>query len=1375
MALLNYSGKFDAKLSADGSGLHSPGHAHVETITKHATHAPADAIIVPDTQLLFNGDFKRSGVDLILSRDGHELVLHDYFKGEKRASLSSPDGAHLTGDIVGALTGHTEYAQADGSASAGKVIGHVTKLTGSASAIRNGVSIILNNGDNVEKGDVVQSGSNSTLGITFIDGTVFGLASNARMVLNEMVYDPNGSNNSSLLSLVAGTITFVAGETAKHGDMKVDTPVATMGIRGTAVLVEIDFSIPGQGGAPDAKFQVLVEPDGTTGSYILFDKNTLTPIATVNQAGQQINITQGVLSITNAPLPPDVQKLINDVFTLKFTDNSNPKTFDHFTDTVVPQSLQPIMLANGATAIPVIINVNTTDNTLTSGPGGPTNTQQHIPGPPTAVILDFTGQPASAFHVTELVGKTGDATNLDTVSGQVNFLDINPGDAPTVSAKFASFTYQNAAHNDLTATLNAKQLADIAALEVKLALVPDPGNKNHGSVMWTYSVADSAADFLAAGETLTLTYTATVDNNFAPNDETTTLTFTITITGTNDVPVITTGPQLVSFSGGTSVPGGNLTANVPTSGTLAFTDVDLTDTHTVSTKLTGAALSGPGSLAPGPLAIFETALSATVAKDSTGTGTGAISWKLADLPVYLADFIPKGETLTLTYAVTVTDSQNTTSTQIVTVTITGTDSAAVVWIHTTGDGSPNALWSTAQNWETGTVPTLGDDVIIITDQLHGLTPAYPVTIDAAAFANSVTMNDFDLSNPLHSQPELDNLSTLTISGALTLSADSIIHNSGIISVGGKAEMLNQSVLLNSGTIDLAQGGDFKDDSSITNTGTGTIEVSGGTLNVLVDIANAGLVKVDAPAALNLNGATIDGGTLRVSGTLDSTGTSALTDVDITNTGLIESTGGILTIDPATLINSGTLEANGGELDLTGETVTNTGLMQAIDDSTLKLTSTTVTNTGGTVAVESGSTLDLVSATISGGTITDDGLIDVAGSSTINNAVLNHGDVTIESDVTLMLDNVTVNGTTITGADTSSIIQIDDDTTLTLSGVTINGGTVNDGTADGRGSIDVTGDSTISNADLNNGGVTVESDVTLTLDNDTVTGTTITGNDASSIIQVDGGTTLTLSGAIIRGGTLSVSGTLDSTGTSAIDGAAITIADSGLFEVTGGTLTIDATSSVTNTGLGTFEVNGGNLIIDGTLAGNAEIVGASFLELGDGALGAYSAATITFASGATGTLKLDHAEAFSGTISGLDDNTLDLGDIAYGANVTVCYAAGILSIFKGGTEVADIHLSGDYTGVHWSVTSDGHGGTDVMELPGAITAGLELERQRDRRRRGHGFHHRWRPTRNQCHLHVPDFCRWRRDLAHGPDRQQCELHADRSGRRQPAAGARRVQR
>jgi fibronectin-binding autotransporter adhesin len=368
---VNYSGKFDAKFSADGSGPRSFGHFNVDTV--QASHVPSDAIIVPNAHLLFNGDYKKSGLDLVLSKDGQELVLHDYFKGEKRAPLASPDGAHLTGDIIKALSGHVEYAQADGSAAAAKVIGHVTKLEGSATCLRNGVAIILNNGDNVEKGDVVQTGTHATLGITFIDGTVFGLLSNSRMVLNEMVYDPNGSSNSSLLSLVAGTITFVAGETAKHGDMKVDTPVATMGIRGTAVLTEIDFQIPlppvdsnidlSALPPPVAKFQVLVEPDGTTGSYILYDKTTLTQYATVDKAGQQINISGGQVNYSSEPLPPDVQKLIQDVFSLKFTDNSNTKTTVVQNDSIVPKDGSlTFKLPDGATATAIFANLNNGSN-----------------------------------------------------------------------------------------------------------------------------------------------------------------------------------------------------------------------------------------------------------------------------------------------------------------------------------------------------------------------------------------------------------------------------------------------------------------------------------------------------------------------------------------------------------------------------------------------------------------------------------------------------------------------------------------------------------------------------------------------------------------------------------------------------------------------------------------------------------------------------------------------------------------------------------------------------------------------------------------------------------------------------------------------------
>jgi hypothetical protein len=94
-------------------------------------------------------------------------------------------------------------------------------------------------GDLVYQGDVVQTGADGRVGINFTDGTSFNLSSNARMTLNEFVYDPNGKSNATLFSLSKGMFTFVAGNVAKTGDMKIDTPVATMGIRGTTPHVEI--------------------------------------------------------------------------------------------------------------------------------------------------------------------------------------------------------------------------------------------------------------------------------------------------------------------------------------------------------------------------------------------------------------------------------------------------------------------------------------------------------------------------------------------------------------------------------------------------------------------------------------------------------------------------------------------------------------------------------------------------------------------------------------------------------------------------------------------------------------------------------------------------------------------------------------------------------------------------------------------------------------------------------------------------------------------------------------------------------------------------------------------------------------------------------
>lgn len=684
---MNYAGKFDAAISLDGPGSRLPADVHVDFsaakpfIAKAHGNVPDGAFVVPDPSLIFNGEFKRAGLDLVLSHEGREFVVHDYFRGDKRAAIASPDGAHLTGDIVNTLTGHVQYAQAAPSTAAAQVIGHVTKLSGSATAIRNGVSVILNNGDNVEKGDVVSTGADSTLGITFIDGTVFGLSSNARMVLNEMVYDPNGSSNSSLLSLVAGTITFVAGETAKHGDMKVDTPVATMGIRGTAVLTQINFVVPAGGGdpQPQASFQVLVEPNGTTGSYILFDKITLLPIATVNQAGQMIQISGGNVSITNALMSPDVQKLITDVFTLKFTDNnSNTKLTTNFTDTIT-QTSDGILIKTPAGYIVTAVFTNFNPQGQ-EAPSNSTPTATRVPGQPLVQSLDSSGNVKTAFALTERADATGDTTHADTVSGRITFVDQNLGDRPSVSVSLAeapNYVYKNAGQQDVTGSLTALQKQDIAATQIQISVVADGGNTNNGSAVWTYTIPDNVFDFLAAGETLTLTYMVRVDTNFAVSPESKFIPITITITGTNDKPAVATSGGTVIEKVGT----GNQALDTIT-GTVTFTDVDLTDRPIVSAALSSTQpfkyLDAEGNditatLTPeqrAAIAAVEVPLTVVEGAGNSNNGSAIWTYSVSD---HLFDFLAEGETLTLNYVVQVDDGHGGVVSTPITVSINGAD------------------------------------------------------------------------------------------------------------------------------------------------------------------------------------------------------------------------------------------------------------------------------------------------------------------------------------------------------------------------------------------------------------------------------------------------------------------------------------------------------------------------------------------------------------------------------------------------------------------------------------------------------------------------------------------------------------------------------
>ncbi len=184
-------------------------------------------------------------------------------------------------------------------------------MGGSASVQHaNGVVEDLKAGDAILKGDIVMTNDGSSLVLSLSDGTVFDMGASARMVLNELIFDPNSTSNSALVSLVKGSFTFVAGQVAHTGDMKVDTPVATMGIRGTTVNTNIDADI--NGNVFSVTYSLMTDPNGNVGAFQVLDRVTGAVIGNVTSTGSMLTVTPAanfqVLATYTDKTPAEVQQ-----------------------------------------------------------------------------------------------------------------------------------------------------------------------------------------------------------------------------------------------------------------------------------------------------------------------------------------------------------------------------------------------------------------------------------------------------------------------------------------------------------------------------------------------------------------------------------------------------------------------------------------------------------------------------------------------------------------------------------------------------------------------------------------------------------------------------------------------------------------------------------------------------------------------------------------------------------------------------------------------------------------------------------------------------------------------------------------------------------
>ncbi len=655
--------------------------------------AAGDAVTVPHGTMLLDAAFSRQGPDLLLTGDGGESVLvRGYFAAENPPALLTEGGARLVPDAVEALAGPAapgQYAQA-APGGAQQPIGTVDASDGEIFAIRaDGTRVSLEAGDPVFQGDVLETGGEAALNITFSDGTEFSLDENARMVLDELVYDPGTGEGSSAFTVVQGVFYFVSGAIAKSGPdaMTVDTPVATIGIRGTKVAINAGAE------GEDTVITLLEDEAGRTGE-----------ITITNDAGTQIlnvaNQTVFVESAFIAPPPPtilpseQIRSLFNssnfDVFSERPGSSSESdggaETLEEQVEAAREEAAAEgadegeietaeaaaeiayeLALADGLDeeealdvaeeAFLSALNGGSADDLFQTAAGGednftPGNDDANAGvGSNSAFGVDPGTGTGSTFNA--LTGTAGGATGAEPASRVApptttrTTSDAGTGTGPGIEATIpensdpvAESGAVTGSEDDLALTGNLSA-SDVDTSNILTFSLAGGGAPTRGSVTigadGAYSYAPGTAlQSLAQGESASDSFTYLVEDG---NGGTSTATVNITITGANDGPVAVAAT--IEGSEDASALTGNLSAS----------DVDTSDTLTFSLATGGAPTRG----------------SVNIGAD------GAYSYVPGDALQSLA----QGETQTDSFTYLVDDGNGGTSTATVNITITGANDGPI--------------------------------------------------------------------------------------------------------------------------------------------------------------------------------------------------------------------------------------------------------------------------------------------------------------------------------------------------------------------------------------------------------------------------------------------------------------------------------------------------------------------------------------------------------------------------------------------------------------------------------------------------------------------------------------------------------------------------
>ncbi|MCC7305880.1 MAG: FecR domain-containing protein [Alphaproteobacteria bacterium] len=215
------------------------GSNHSET----RLSADGQTVELPDASFVRDADIARDGADLVLSHDGQTVVIEGYYAADPQPNLVAPDGATLTPDLVDSFTKSAPEFASNQTASDASPVGAVQEVTGKATITHtDGTVENVTVGTPIFQGDIIETDAKGAVNIVFSDNTSFAVSQDARLAIDEYVYDPATQSGSTDFSVLKGMFVFTSGLIGRDDpdDVHIKTPAGSIGIRGTIIAGNVD-------------------------------------------------------------------------------------------------------------------------------------------------------------------------------------------------------------------------------------------------------------------------------------------------------------------------------------------------------------------------------------------------------------------------------------------------------------------------------------------------------------------------------------------------------------------------------------------------------------------------------------------------------------------------------------------------------------------------------------------------------------------------------------------------------------------------------------------------------------------------------------------------------------------------------------------------------------------------------------------------------------------------------------------------------------------------------------------------------------------------------------------------------------------------------